>query len=258
MLEGTKGSIVLLLVSFLIMGFFLEGVLRWLGHRGVPFASISNIYRIDDAILNWRYVPNSVVSEGKVDYRYNRAGFRDVDHSIRKLSGIKRIIVVGDSVTEGYGVEWKYVFANLLQSRLGPQREVIVLAAGGLNTPQEVHLLKQEGLSYAPDLVVINFVLNDADFFTRFDEAQRYSAEMAARIGLFNLPVPPVVKRALKSSALVYFVKERVENLKGRLLGLEEIDYYSRLWANDENRRRVIADSAIWLSCKRRTASMCS
>lgn len=238
--QAIKSSVLLLLVSLSITGLALEGILRSLGHRGVPLSSISNIYPVDDPVLNWRYVPNSVVSEGKIDYRYNWVGFRDVDHSVQKPSGIKRIIILGDSVTEGYGVEWKDVFANILQSRLGAQQEVIVVAAGGLNTPQEVHLLKQEGLLYEPDLVVMNFVLNDADFFTSFDAAQRYKAEKDSQIGLLNLPISPVVKRALKSSALVYFVKERVENFTGRLLGTVETDYYTRLWAKDESRQRVM------------------
>lgn len=96
---------------------------------------------------------------GKVVYRYNRAGFRDVEHEVEKPSGIQRIVVLGDSVTERYGVEWRDVFANILQSRLGEKHEVINIAAGGLNTPQEVHLLEKEGLRYKPDLVVINYRL---------------------------------------------------------------------------------------------------
>ncbi len=36
---------------------------------------------------------------------------------------------------------------------------------GGVNTRQEVHILKEARLRYAPDYVVVNFVLNACDFF---------------------------------------------------------------------------------------------
>jgi lysophospholipase L1-like esterase len=237
-----KGSLLLLGVSLCLSIICAEMILRLLGHYGEPVSFISNSRLVDDPILDWRYLRNSELRIGGVVYQYNRSGFRDVDHEVKKLPGVRRIVVLGDSVTEGYGVAWKYVFAHRLQSELGDHFEVINIAMGGLNTPQEVHLFEQEGLPYRPDLVVMNFVLNDADFFTKFGAARRYQMEKDAHIGLLlNMPVHPWVKRFLKSSALVYFVKGSVENLKGRLLGVEDSDYYSRLWGKPENRRKITA-----------------
>ncbi|MGH3116727.1 MAG: SGNH/GDSL hydrolase family protein, partial [Gaiellales bacterium] len=51
----------------------------------------------------------------------------------------------------------------------------------------------------------------------------------------------PWLKQALKSSALVYFVKERVELLKGKLSAGEKPDYFNQLWAKEENREKVRA-----------------
>jgi lysophospholipase L1-like esterase len=216
-----------------------EVILRLLGHHGAPQGHISHIYPVDDPNLDWRHIPNSEFRVGRVVYTYNSSGFRDIDHVVEKPVGIKRIIVVGDSLTEGYEVEWRAVFSRVIQSQLGDQFEVINIAAGGLNTPQEIHLFEQEGLAYKPDLVILNFVLNDCDFYSSFKAAQRYNAEKDAKIGILNLPIDPRVKRLLKSSALVYFVKERVEDLKGRILGVEETDYFTRIWGRDENRRKV-------------------
>ena len=237
-----KNSVFSLLVfssSLIISALTGELILRFLGYQGAPQTSISNIYPVDDPVVDWRYIPNSEFTIGRVAYRFNRAGFRDVGHTAERLPQIKRIVVVGDSVTEGYGVEWESVFTGILQTALAGQAETINLAAGGLNTPQEVHLLEREGLRYKPDLVVLNFILNDADFYSGFRGAQQYNAEKESRIGLLNVAIDPRIKRLLKSSALIYLAKERIENVKGRLMGKAHTDYYAKLWASDENRRKV-------------------
>jgi len=234
------GAIVLVVLSTVISLTLAEGILRLLGHRGEPMSRISNIYLVDDPILDWRYVPNSEVRSGRAIYRYNSSGFRDTHHELRKPPGIERIVVLGDSVTEGYEVEWPDVFAKVLQSRLGDRYEVINIAAGGLNTPQEIHLFEQVGMKYAPDVLIVNFVLNDVDFYTRFADAQRAADRGDARIAMLNVAFPPGLKRLLKSSALIYFVKDRLESLRARLIANEgDRDYYDRIWASEANRRKV-------------------
>jgi len=239
--KNTALSIFLLLTSLCLSFLVGEIALRFAGYHGAPQSYISNIYQVDDPILDWRYVPNSEVRLGKLIFKYNQAGFRDVDHEITKAQGIRRIVVVGDSVSEGNGVESEYIFARVLQSRLGAGYEVINIAASGLNTPQEVRLFELQGLQYKPDLVILNFVLNDADFYSNLAGAKRYYAEKDTRVGILNLPIHPELKRLLKSSALIYFVKERVGNLIVRLTGTGQshYDYYTTLWSDEGNRIKV-------------------
>ena len=239
--KNVLASIALLFGSLSLSAIAAELILRLLGHHGAPHALISHIYPVDDPVLDWRYVPNSQFKLGRVVYTYNAVGFRGPAHAVETSPGIIRIVVVGDSVTEGAGVEWESVFAPTLQARLGAHFEVINIAAAGLNTPQEVHLLEQKALLYNPDLVILNFILNDCDFYTTFKGAQRYAAEKHATIGLFNLAIHPRLKQLLKSSALIYYLKERLENAKGRLLGVEETDYFTNLWSNEENRAKVVS-----------------
>lgn len=241
--KRTKNAILGLIVlcgSFLISFVIAEVVLRLSGYHGAPQSTIDNIYVVEDPILDWRYLPKSVLNVGRVVYAYNKAGFRDVDHEITKSEAVKRILVLGDSVTEGYGVEWHSVMSHRLQEQLGNNFEVINMSAGGLNTPQEVHLLKQNGMKYQPDLVVLNFILNDCDFYTNFRGIESYIADKESKIGLLHLPITPGIKRWLKSSALIYFFKERIENLRGRVFGLRQTDYFTRLWSKEENRQKVV------------------
>jgi len=216
-----------------------EVALRLMGYKGAPESLIANIRAVDDSVLNWRYLPDSEVHVGRVRKKYNKMGFRDSDHSVEKVPGVKRVVVVGDSVTEASDVEWEAVFSARVQAGLGSSYEVITLAMGGLNTPQEIHLFEKEGLAYKPDLVILNFVLNDADFYTEYNATKRYQAEKDSVVGVLGLSINPAFKRTLKSSALVYFLKQRFEHAMGRLLGKEEIGYFDGLWGKPENRQKV-------------------
>lgn len=239
LIEGAQKAL-LLVGSIALVGVGSEVVLRLLGHQGAPHATIDNAYLVDDSVLDWRYRPNSQRKSGRIVYSFNGAGFRDVEHQLPKPPGRFRIVVVGDSVTEGSGVRFEEMFSRVLQSRLGPSYEVITLAQGGLNTPQEIHLLEKHGLAYEPDLVILNFVLNDCAVPTRLANARRYMARKDSELGiLFGLPIDPRVKRLLKRSAFLYFVKDRVSELPGRLLGKTE-DWFVRVWQHESSRGRVV------------------
>jgi lysophospholipase L1-like esterase len=235
-------SLILLMVSLLFSLIAGEMGLRLLGYAGAPESLIGNIRYVDDPILNWRFVPNSTVQDGNVISRYNSAGFRDVEHAIEKPAHVTRVVVVGDSVTEGSGVGQDELFASYVQALLGPRYEIINLGMSGLNTPQEIHIFDVEGMKYAPDIVVVNFILNDCDFFSEFRATERFQNEKDGKIGLLgDITIDPRLKRWLKSSALIYFVKGRMEYLQGVITGKEEKNYYVSLWDNPECHRRVLS-----------------
>lgn len=238
-MKHVLASGMLFLASLIFSAILGEGVLRFLGYHGAPQSVISNLYSVEDSVLDWRYIPRSQVTNGKVTNTYNSRGFRDVEHSIQRSPEVTRIVVIGDSVTEGYGVEEESLFARRLQTQLGGRYEVVNMGMAGLNTPQEIHLLEKEGVQYNPALVILNFVLNDADFFTTYRGVQKFLAEKDQNIGLLNLKIDPRVKRLLKSSALIYFLKERFENLHALITGEEGSNYYQELWSNEANRDKV-------------------
>jgi lysophospholipase L1-like esterase len=217
----------------------LEVVLRLMGYGGAPESIIENMRIVDDPVLDWRYVPNSRFQQGKIINQYNSMGFRGEGHATEKPAGTVRVVVVGDSVTEGYGVEWDNVFSSVVQAQLGAGYEVISLGMGGLNTPQEVHILEEVGVRYSPDYVVVNFIMNDCDFFSSAKAGAKYAEGNQSKIALLGISINPSVKRVLKSSALLYLVNERIVDLVGRLKGEERHDYYGELWGNQANRAKV-------------------
>ncbi len=99
-----------------------------------------------------------------VDVSINSDGLRDVEHA-RERDGRRRIAVLGDSLTFGWGVEREDTFAALLGGMLGGDREVEILnfGTGNYDTTQEVALFREKGLAYRPDEVFLFYFINDAE-----------------------------------------------------------------------------------------------
>ena len=90
----------------------------------------------------------------------NSLGFRDREHPFKKATGVKRILVVGDSIAAGWGVRYNEMFARLLEKKL-KNSEVILLAQPGWDTMKEISEIKELGMKYNPDLIIIAYFLND-------------------------------------------------------------------------------------------------
>lgn len=128
---------------------------------------------IPDPYLPFKLRPNSVDSneveyrKEEVIYRYNSAGFRDVEHTKEKPPGVFRILGLGDSFTEGSRADFEKTYLNrleqMLNARPGPHPKVEIIKTGiGRYWPlPERILLEHYGVAYSPDLVTVAFVPND-------------------------------------------------------------------------------------------------
>jgi hypothetical protein len=99
--------------------------------------------------------------------RTNRLGFRGPDATPVPAPGIRRVLVLGDSVVFGHGVREEETFGAVLARRLnkdgpGPW-EVLNAGLPAYDTPAEARLLATVGLALAPALVVVGTSLNDYD-----------------------------------------------------------------------------------------------
>lgn len=98
---------------------------------------------------------------GDIRYRINRAGYRDDE----PREGRRRIVVLGDSVSFGLGVRQEEIWPSLLEQRL--QREgrhpeaVENLAIWAYNTANQVDALREDGLPLQPEVVILQFYMND-------------------------------------------------------------------------------------------------
>lgn len=120
------------------------------------------------AELGWSHTPGKeghwTVGEDRIHIKINSKGLRDKEYAYRKEEGTFRILVLGDSFTEGFQVPLEDTFCKVLECELNRdvgKYEVINAGFAGAGTDYELLFLKREGYKYSPDLVIIGFFGND-------------------------------------------------------------------------------------------------
>jgi len=107
-------------------------------------------------------IPHQVTDRSGM--KTNALGFRDRERTIERKSSAWRIVAMGDSFTWGAGARYDEAYLTLVEQALADQlsgAEVINLGIVGYQ-PEEYHaLLKEHGLSYGPDLVLVNFFVGN-------------------------------------------------------------------------------------------------
>jgi hypothetical protein len=147
-----------------------------------------------------------------IESRYNSLRFRDAEF-LPKPAGVRRVMVLGDSFTEGQGVKEPDTYPRVLEARLnaagGPRWEVRNCGRRGADFPLLFELFGQI-LSYEPDVVVYGMVLNDADQSAEFHARQAYVNDLILDRGRppDDRPFPEI---GGLDSRLLGFVRDRLE-----------------------------------------------
>jgi hypothetical protein len=122
---------------------------------------------------------NSKGLRGKAEYQYERA------------TGKQRIVVLGDSFTFGEEVSDDETYSYDLQASL-PGTEILNLGVQGYGHDQMLMYLKEEGVKYHPDVVVVGFAY--LDIYRNIESFFAYAKprfELASEgLQLTNVPVP--------------------------------------------------------------------
>lgn len=215
-----------------------ELVLRTLGFHGDNSFRVEHTIAVDDPLLNWRHVPNSVFYANNIVYHINASGFRDHLYPYQKPPNTFRIFLASDSVGFGSNVQMHDSYPKILEAKLNalnlPYRvEVLNHSMPGLSLKQKFHLVTRYASRYTPDLIIIDYVLNDVAF-----ESRLLPPENRCNIELINMSIPCEVKSSLKRSAALVFVHQGIERILHKLRwdqrnhSYEEVesDYYQRLY----------------------------
>jgi lysophospholipase L1-like esterase len=158
----TLANLALLLVSTLFCVAVAECGLRIARYGSIAGLSGEHSLRVPHPLRGWTLQPGGSAYQRTRDYgvlvRINSQGLRDREHAYERAAGTFRVVVLGDSFMEAYQVEVEESLPYRLQDRLAHRGvEVINLGVGGYGTVQEHLYLRDEGLRYAPDLVVLAF-----------------------------------------------------------------------------------------------------
>jgi len=163
------GNLLLLLVSLLVAGLLAEGVLRLtVADQVVMFPRFHDSADYGPFVLR-RMRPGTAFThtsvDGSWDFTINAQGFRDTaDWTRAKPEGTFRVLVLGDSHTQGYEVAQDETYARVIErllARRGLEAEVLNTGVSGFSTAEALAFLESEGLAYAPDAVVLGFFRND-------------------------------------------------------------------------------------------------
>ena len=161
-----SAKIILGSASLLISLLICEAVLGWLKPQ---LYRRPQVWQFDE-VLGWEHIPGAtgwlVKPEFEVEYRINGAGLRDWDYGRKRLEKGMRLLVMGDSFAEGWGVQLAESVSKQLEKKLqniASQKkfEVLNFGVAGYGTDQEMLLFEQLGRSYQPNLVLVLFYVND-------------------------------------------------------------------------------------------------
>ena len=185
----------------------------------------------EDPEIGHEHIPGTSARLMGVDVSINNRGLRDDEVEAVKPPEVMRILMLGDSVTFGWGVPAGETMSNVLERELttrgaGPV-EVINAGVGNYNTAMEVGYFFHSGKAYAPDIVVLNYFINDTELTPTYEEVPwfaRYSYAYAVIGGAWD-------------------------GLKRRFLGgADWRTYYAGLYVDDAPGWRVAQESVVRLA----------
>jgi lysophospholipase L1-like esterase len=172
--------------------------------------------------LPFHHIPGKSGTYYGVDISTNSMGFRDREYTIDRPENTRRILVLGDSHTLGWGVALEDLFSKVLERQLDLTEEpyeVMNLGAGNYNSTMEVELFKWKGLDLDPDMVILMYFINDTEPVPRPKSAVSYAI--------------------LKQSYFCSFLFDRLVRLRSRFMsGSDWSSYYESLYSPENARNR--------------------
>lgn len=165
------GNAYILLFSVAIVMVALEGLLRVSNLFGIEYFSLLMSHgdrTVNDSELGYVHPREVTYYLGRNRVVLNSRGLRrNSDIAYDKPVGEKRVLVLGDSVAFGWGVNQGETFSELmeplLQNRTAENWKVLNSGVNGYNSEQEAKYFRIEGSRYSPDIVILIYVPNDVE-----------------------------------------------------------------------------------------------
>jgi acetyltransferase AlgX (SGNH hydrolase-like protein) len=220
--------------SVLVCLLAIEGFARVAlsGRGGGKERDEASLYMEHDPHRGWRHRPGARATYQRREYTtevaINAQGLRGVDRDYTARPGTFRVLALGDSFVEGYTVPQDQTVTQVLEtavSRPGCPAEVLNAGHAAYSTDQEYLFYRDEGVKYAPQVVLVFFYYNDivanttANYFgshkprlERQDRTMRLTNDPVPR------PAPPDPKiasvraplRTLKGSVALEWMRDRL------------------------------------------------
>ena len=167
----------------------MEGYARLKHGNFLNFKAHELAYRNADLTFRHVLIPHatgySVTTEWRVRYAINSWGLRDREYALAKPPGTLRILALGDSHVEGYGVNIEDTFVKRFEAALnhgGAQAnppvtyEVINGGISGYSPLLEYLLLSRKGLQWQPDAVLLFYNFSDIRDDYEYEQMTKFDA----------------------------------------------------------------------------------
>ena len=116
--------------------------------------------------IGHEHVPGARFRAMGVDVAINEHGMRDGPIKMSRAPGTFRILMMGDSLTFGWGVPVEDTVSERLERALNAARvktEVLNTGIGNTNTTMQVAAFLKRWHAFKPDLIILNYFINDAE-----------------------------------------------------------------------------------------------
>lgn len=165
-------------ILLILFGFLLGLILSEISIRilvGKKIITLDNSIKTDTRIFsssrNYTHKPYSSRTNQLGDVRtswfINRLGFRDGDYSFTKAKNTLRLLVLGDSLTFGLGVEGPESFPKILETDLNKNSgldkfyEVLNMGILGYGPVEYLNTYLEVGRTFKPDILIVGFFLGN-------------------------------------------------------------------------------------------------
>lgn len=200
-----------------------EVVLRLVYHPSIVRSFIRY-----DPLLGWSLIPGASITTDVTERGIHNhididsLGLREREIAVARPPGRRRILIVGDSIAFGTGVDVGERFSDLLGHKLGDEVEVINAGVPGWGNDQELLFYEQRLRRLKPDVVVLIFtvgndIVNNALGGALLEGGTKPRFQLAGN-GLVMIPPaplpPPRLESRIKSvahrSRFLVFAKRRL------------------------------------------------
>lgn len=248
-----KSITFIIIIGFLIIDFSLAAALKIVGVFEPSYVTSSvreAFYRRAHPIYHHdlaKNISNYTAEWGKQDYQVdtNSLGFKDSSNlNIPLVSKNHRILLIGDSFTEGVGIKFEDTFAGLLKQDFKQQNIDVLNAAVSSYSPiiyyrKIKYLIDEVGLKFDSVVVLIDLSdIEDEALGYQFDSNENVVSQgSAANIGAAESK--PVTDKTKPSMNVKEFFTQYTYFL-GRLRNLSAaLKSKTRSWQRALNKRRA-------------------
>lgn len=207
-------SLIIVVLSLAVTLIMLEGVARL-----IPLwpDKISDF----DPELGFAHVPGAegwwvniaVPFEFRTYVKISSQGLRDREFDLEKPPGVRRVLLLGDSLVDGLEVSLEDTFAKQLERLFRESgRDVEVINGGhyGYGTDQELLFYRHRGRQFQPDVVMLCFTMNDIEdnlLIESLGPKPFFELGPDGELQLKNFPVTPPERQDLSRASLLERIK---------------------------------------------------